>query len=371
MYILKPLSAFSRLSPVYRRLLLIGFDLVLLLLAVWLSFWLRLSNPFHPSFITSGSWLLCAVLLIGLPLYAFTGQYKGLTRYVGSAALYRLAGRNGLLVLLLVCVGVMLRLPMPPLSGWILLWLLLTGFTGAVRFALRDMLLNLRSTQHKQQLRVAIYGAGEAGAQLAAALRLAGNHRIVTFLDDNPSYWGRSINGVPIQPPQVLKDLEVSIDQVLLAIPSLTRSDRRRIVDDLQKRGIGVLQVPSVDDLTSGRASIDALRTIAIEDLLGRDEVPADPELLGPGIRDAVVCVTGAGGSIGSELCRQILALSPERLILLERSEPALYAIDQELRPLLPHGVQLDAVLGSATDPQLLQRLFADQSVQLVFHGRL
>ena len=369
MYILKPLSAFSRLSPVCRRLLLIGFDLVLLLLAVWLSFWLRLSNPFHPSFITSGSWLLCAVLLIGLPLYAFTGQYKGLTRYVGSAALYRLAGRNGLLVLLLVCVGVMLRLPMPPLSGWILLWLLLTGFTGAVRFALRDMLLNLRSTQHKQQLRVAIYGAGEAGAQLAAALRLAGNHRIVTFLDDNPSYWGRSINGVSIQPPQVLKDLEVSIDQVLLAIPSLTRSDRRRIVDDLQKRGIGVLQVPSVDDLTSGRASIDALRTIAIEDLLGRDEVPADPELLGPGIRDAVVCVTGAGGSIGSELCRQILALSPERLILLERSEPALYAIDQELRPLLPHGVQLDAVLGSATDPQLLQRLFADQSVQLVFHA--
>ena len=108
------------------------------------------------------------------PLYAFTGQYKGLTRYVGSAAFYRLAGRNGLLVLLLAGIGVMLRLPMPPRSSWILLWLLLTGFTGSVRFALRDLLLNLRSTQHKQQLRVAIYGAGEAGAQLAAALRLGG-----------------------------------------------------------------------------------------------------------------------------------------------------------------------------------------------------
>ena len=159
-------------------------------------------------------------MLVGLPLYAFTGQYKGLTRYVGSQALYRLAGRNGLLVLLLAGIGVMLRLPMPPRSSWILLWLLLTGFTGAVRFALRDVLLNLRSTQHKQQLRVAIYGAGEAGAQLAAALRLAGNHRIVTFLDDNPAYWDRSINGVAIQPPQKLTEMEDSIDQVLLAIPS-------------------------------------------------------------------------------------------------------------------------------------------------------
>ena len=129
-----------------------------------------------------------------------------------------------------------------------------------------------------------------------------------------------------------------------------------------------MLQVPSVDDLTS-RARIDALRPIAIEDLLGRDEVPPDPQLLGPGIHDAVVCVTGSGGSIGSELCRQILALSPTRLILLERSEPALYAIEQELRSLVPDGVVLQPVLGGATDPQLLQRLFADQAVELVFHA--
>ena len=360
---------FIRLSPLIRRVLLIGIDALLLPLAVWLSFWLRLAHPFHPNFIAAGSWLLIGVLLVGLPLYLFTGQYKGLTRYVGSAALYRLAGRNGLLVLLLAALGVILRLPMPPRSSWILQWLLLTGFTGVVRFALRDVLLSLSSIQHKRQLRVAIYGAGEAGAQLAAALRLAGNHRIVTFLDDNPDYWRRAINGVEIKPPQTLMDLEDSIDQVLLAIPSLPRSDRRRIVDDLQKHGITVLQVPSVDDLTSGRARINALRPIAIEDLLGRDEVPADPQLLGPGIRDAVVCVTGAGGSIGSELCRQILAVSPARLILLESSEPALYAIDQELRSLLLEGVELQSVLGSATNPQLLQCLFADQAVELVFHA--
>ena len=162
------------LPPVFRRVLLFATDALLLPLAVWLSFWLRLANPFHPSFVAAGSWLLPASLLIGLPLYALTGQYRGLTRYVGSAAFYRLAGRNGLLVLLLAGLGVMLRLPMPPRSSWILLWLLLSGFTGTVRFALRDLLLNLRSTHHNQQLRVAIYGAGEAGAQLAAALREEG-----------------------------------------------------------------------------------------------------------------------------------------------------------------------------------------------------
>ena len=357
------------LSPLLRRVLLIGLDALLLPLAVWLSFWLRLADMFHPSFIAAGRWLVPGILLIGLTLYAFTGQYKGLTRYVGSTALYRLAGRNGLLVLLLIALGLMLQLSMPPRSSWILLWLLLTAFTGAVRFALRDVLLSLRSTQHKQQLRVAIYGAGEAGAQLAAALRLAGNHRIVSFLDDNPAYWSRSINGVGIQSPHKLMEMEDSIDQVLLAIPSLSRGDRRRIVDQLQSRGIPVLQVPSVDDLTSGRASIDALRPIAIEDLLGRDEVPAITKLIGPGISGSVVCVTGAGGSIGSELCRQILALSPAQLILLECSEPALYAIEQNLRSLLRHGVVLQPVLGSATDRPLLQRLFADQAVELVFHA--
>ncbi|MDA7676984.1 polysaccharide biosynthesis protein [bacterium] len=363
------LQHFIQFSPFTRRLVLLSIDALLLPLAVWLSFWLRLASPLPTSFIASGWWLLPAVLLIGLPLYAFTGQYKGLTRYVGSASLYRLAGRNGLLVLLLVGVGVMLRLPMPPRSSWTLLWVLLTGFTGAVRFALRDLWLSLRQAQHNQQLRVAIYGAGEAGAQLAASLRLAGNHKIITFIDDNPDYWQRSINDILIQPPQILDRLDESIDQVLLAIPSLSRSKRRLIVTDLQQRGIPVLLVPSVDDLTSGRARIDALRAVAIEDLLGRDPVAANPELLAADIRSAVVCVTGAGGSIGSELCRQILALCPERLILLENSESSLYSIEQELCTLLPESVRLKAVLGSAADPQLMKHLFVEHAVELVFHA--
>ena len=159
------------------------------------------------------------------------------------------------------------------------------------------------------------------------------------------------------------------MDQVLLAIPSLSRSKRRRIVDDLQPLGIPVLQVPSVEEITSGRTRIDALRPVAIEELLGRDAVPPDAQLLGPGIADQVVLVSGAGGSIGAELCRQILALRPRRLVLLERSEPSLYGIDQELRRSLPAGVELVAVLGSVTDGQLVSRVLQEQAVQVVFHA--
>ena len=361
-------SQLLRQAPQQRRLLLLAADALLIPLAVWLSFWLRLAHPFNANFLQS-LWMLPAALLIGLPLYAFTGQYKGLTRYVGSLALYRLAGRNGLLVLLLDLVGVMLRLPLPPRSSWLLLWLLLTGFTGVVRFALRDLLLSLQSKPRHTLIRVAVYGAGSAGAQLAAALRQAGSHNVELFLDDEPSLWRRDINGIPIQPPQILRERLGDVDQVLLAIPSLSRSQRRRIVDDLQSLGIPVLQVPSVEEITSGRTRIDALRPVAIEELLGRDAVPPDPQLLGPGIDGQVVLVSGAGGSIGAELCRQILALRPCRLVLLERSEPSLYAIDQELRRNLPTDVELVAVLGSAADSKLASRVLQEQAVQVVFHA--
>ena len=366
----KPISSkLLSLAPFKRRLLLIVVDAILLPMAVWLSFWLRLAHPFHPSFLESGVHLSIAVWVIGLPLYAFSGQYKGLTRYVGSRSLYQLAMRNGLLVVILVTLGVLLRQPMPPRSSWVLLWLLLTGFTGAVRFGLRDVLLSLYGKSKHALTRVAIYGAGSAGVQLMAALRLANSHSVEVFLDDDPALWRRSINGVSIEPPQVLQQWGERLDQVLLAIPSLSRSRRRQIVNSLQESGIPVLQIPSVREITSGQARIDALRPIQVEELLGRDPVPPDPQLLGPGITGACVCVTGAGGSIGSELCRQILALRPHRLVLLERSEPNLYAIHQELCELLTADVELVPVLGCATNAVFVERCFCQHAVEVVFHA--
>ena len=357
------------MAPFQRRLLLIAADAFLLPLGVWLSFWLRLAQPFHPSFLTAGWWQLPLVWLFGLPLYALSGQYKGLTRYVGSRALYELSLRNGILVLMLVACGWLLHLPMPPRSSWLLFWFLITGFTGAVRFGLRDVLLSLQSKPRQAPTRVAIYGAGVSGVQLMAALRLAKSHSVEVFLDDDPALWRRSINGVSIEPPQILQQRRDKFEQVLLAIPSLSRSRRRQIVDSLQNIGIPVLQVPSVEEITSGRARIDALRPINVEELLGRDQVPPDPQLLGPGITGESVCVTGAGGSIGSELCRQILALKPRRLVLLERSEPSLYAIHQELSAVLPAETVVVPVLGSATNAAMVKRCFQKHGVHVVFHA--
>ena len=281
------LRQFVRLPPIARRLVLIGIDLLLLPLSVWLGFWLRIADTFDPSIQVVELWVLPAALLIGLPIYAFTGQYKGLTRYVGSPALYRLAGRNGLLVLLLASVGVLMRLPMPPPSSWILLWLLLIAFTGASRFVLRDLLLSLRSLEHKQMVRVAIYGAGEAGAQLAAALRLAGNHQIVTFLDDSPVLWRRTINGTPIHPPQVLSEIQDQLDQVLLAIPQYHVANAAASSLNCNARRFRCCRSPLLMTLP-GRARIDSLRPVSIEDLLAEIVLPV-AELLGPCVRDEVV----------------------------------------------------------------------------------
>ena len=344
-----------------------GLDALLIALAVWLSFWLRQAQPWSPQLFAVGAWLLPSALLIGLPVFGLTGQYKGLSRYVGSRALYELAGRTGLITLLLVGLAELTGWPAPPRSSWVLFWLLLTGFSGAMRFALRDLLLGWQRRGKAPSTAVVIYGAGAAGAQLAAALRLGQHHSLLAFVDDNPDLWGRSLAGVDVLPPQDLPGLQA--EQVLLAMPSLKRIARKRIVDQLQALGLPVLQVPSIEEITSGKARIDSLRPVAIEELLGRDPAPADPQLLGPGIRGKVILVSGAGGSIGSELCRQILRQRPHKLLLLERSEPSLYTIDQELQRVLPSGVELVPLLGSARNPVLVDRALRQHGVEVIFHA--
>jgi len=358
------------LPPLSRRLLLGTIDVLLIPLAIWISFWLRTTEPVGGA-LQASLWLFPATWAIALSVYALSGQYRGLTRYVSSAAIYAVALRNGISVFLVYGVGLLLPVTRPPHSIWLLLWLVLTVLTGGVRFALRDLLLQATQPRHRHRTSVVIYGAGAAAAQLAASLKLANSYSVLAFLDDAPALWRRELDGIAIHPPQRLAELidRHQVEQVLLAIPSMSRSKRRRIVDEIQQLGVSVLQVPSLEEITSGRARISALRPIAIEELLGRDAVPPDPQLLGPGITDRVLCVSGAGGSIGSELCRQILEHRPQALVLLESSEPALYAIHQELQRRLPAGVELHAVLGSASDGRRVEQVLVQHQVQVVFHA--
>ena len=354
------------LSPNKRRLIRIALDAFLIPFAIAISalFFLEISSIN----IKDNYLLMLSSVLFGIPIYALTGQYKGLTRYVGSNSLYKLATRNILLVLILFLVGSFLNFYSLSLKKWILLYLLITIFTGLIRFILRDVLLNQNFINNEQKNNVVIYGAGSAGAQLLASLRLAKTYNILGFVDDNPELWKRSINGIKISNPKTLDKNNNKVDQILLAIPSLSKTKRREIIKRLEIYNLPVLKIPSIENLTNGMENIDDLSPLTVEDLLGRDSVLPDPKLLGPGITNSTICVTGGGGSIGSELCRQILKIKPKRLIILENSEPNLYLLEQELHSLNLKEINLITILGSATNKKLLFDIFEKYKVDIVFH---
>ena len=363
------LARVTQLSPLARRLLLMVGDGLLLPIAVVLSFWLRLDDPFAQEWHLALSWMVLASPLFGVLLFWLTGQYKGLTRYVGSRSFYQLALANGLLMLLLLAFGEFFRLSSPPRSCWLLFWLCATGLCGLMRFSLRDLLWRLSLRGQADRKSIVIYGAGAAGIQLFSSLSHSEAHRTIGFIDDDSTLWGRTIKGIPIASPDSLLTTGSRPDQVLLAIPSLSKKDRKRIVSRVQKSGCSILAVPTIDALTSGQAQIDALQPVSIEDLLGRDVVAPRQDLLNQSFQGKVICVTGAGGSIGSELCRQILRLQPRKLVLLERSEPALYSIHQELQVCLQGDTNLIPLLGSARDADFVRPLFVREQVQIVLHA--
>ena len=167
----------------------------------------------------------------------------------------------------------------------------------------------------------------------------------------------------------ILENIEEKIDKVFLAIPSLSNQRRRQIMQELQKYNLPVLKIPSIEEITLGKANIDNLEPITTEDLLGRESVLPKSSLLGPGIRNEVVCITGAGGSIGSELCRQIMKLEPKRIVLFENSEPSLYLIEQELLKVNCSKIDIVSILGSVTNKELVFKVFVEQEIDIVFHA--
>ena len=228
----------------------------------------------------------------------------------------------------------------------------------------------LRSSCEK----VIIYGAGDSGRQLLTAINHGDQFRAVFFVDDDPRLQRSVINGVQVVKPAKIGKLirEHDISQVLLAMPSVSGDRRKEIINSLVGLPVYVRTVPKFTDLLLGKASVAQIQDIELEDLLGRDPVPPHPELIDRCITDKVVMVTGAGGSIGSELCRQILLAKPRELILLDISEYALYNIERELRTLLSTSgleIELITLLGSVQDRRRLQRVFNTFSVQTVYHA--
>lgn len=378
-------SRLVKLPRHYKRLLQISADIVLVWVALWLAFVVRLGaiKPIEP--LAGHGWLFLIAPLIAVPLFIRFGMYRAVMRYLGNDALWAIAKAVTLSALLLALAIYWYRdaPKMIPRSMVFNYWWLSFMLIGGLRLVMRHYFMgDWFSPDQRMSFggrdsslpRVAIYGAGAAGNQLVAALRLGRAMRPVAFIDDDPSISNRVIAGLKVYTPEHIKQMvsETGTSEILLAIPSASRSRRREVLERLEHYPLHVRSVPGFMDLASGRVKVEDVQEVDIADLLGRDVVPPQRELFERCIRDKVVMVTGAGGSIGSELCRQILGCGPRTLVLFEHSEFNLYNIQIELERRIAresHSVQLLPILGSVRNPTQLVDVMRTWGVDTVYHA--
>ena len=345
-----------------KRIFVITIDVCLCVLTVWLAYYLRLGEFIgftrHAQWGMGAGWAAIVSVLLAIPMFIVSGLYRAIFRYTGWPALLAVARAVGVYGLLYASVFTAIGVAGVPRTVGIIQPILLLLLVGATRALARVWLGGEYQSILKRAARpkVLIYGAGTTGRQLAAAM--ANNHemQVAGFLDDDDRLHGHVLNGQPIYNPADLDILATTLNirDVLLAMPSLNRKRRNEILSQIRSAHVAVRTLPSVTDLAQGKVSISDLRELDIDDLLGREPVAPNHILLAKNIVGKVVLVTGAGGSIGSELCRQILAVNPFKLLLIEQSEFALYAIHQELEEKL-------AALDGATSPDLVPLLASVQ----------
>ncbi len=365
------LEALFNLPPPARRLLLVIGDTLAVLIAVWASFAIRLGE-WWPDMLQEVIWLFPLAVVTLITTFALVGLYRPILRYADESLLYTIVLGVSAGILLLMAMWVFLREGLVPRSSWLIGWLVLVALVGGGRLLLRRF-LRRRFRRAAIRTPVIIYGAGEAGAQLVHALRYSTEFEPVAFVDDKPQLWGSVVLGLKVRAPFKLPRLVTRYDVrlMLLALPSVSHHRRREILETLAGLPVRVMALPTLAELTSGARRIDEFREVGVEDILGRDSVQPNPALLQARVSGKSVMVTGAGGSIGAELCRQILALRPRRLVLFERSEYALYAIEQELSAMRVNmgesaPVELIPLLGSVVHRRRLQMAmerFADDSL--------
>jgi FlaA1/EpsC-like NDP-sugar epimerase len=369
----------------FKRIFLIVNDIAMLTIALWAAYSLRLSRFYVPE--SFGMILLMAAApIIGVITFHLRGLYKLVTRFIGPEGTTRIYVAVVIAVLAWALLVLLSGIKGHPRSVVVIYGLIAAGLIRLSRQWAGAVLLRA-APQHKpvnfnERKNVIIYGAGTVGIQLLRALNETGQFNMVAFIDNNPSLAGQVVHGVKVlRPGKIGKVITTeNVKEVLLAMPSALRSERRAAIKALEPFPVVVKTLPALDEIASGHVEVSDLRPIEVEDLLGRDPVAPELELLTGHVQGKVVMITGAGGSIGSELTRQLLELGPKALILFELSEVALYEIEMEIEELKwRRQKQPDAppladtkiipVLGSVLDRKLVARTISTYGVEVIYHA--
>ena len=360
------------LPRIVKKGLVIFLDAFICGFTIWLTFGL-ISNYWGP-FRADQWWVLVIAVGFSFPLFVSFGLYRAIFRYAGSAAFISIVRAFFIYTCAFFFVFTVIGLDGVPRSVGVIQPILLFIGTGLIRYFIRyylgsDQHLSIKPFNKKPVL--LLYGAGSAGRQLASILSIDKQIIIKGFIDDDPSLHGNTINGFSVYSSNDLKHLieRLDISDVILALPSVSRERRRLIISSLYGCGVRVRTLPSLTDMASGRVHLSNLHDLDMNDVLGREEVVPDPWLLKKNIQNKVVLVTGAGGTIGSELCRQIFWLKPKKIILVDNSEYALYKIYEELKSFSHESIKLIANLASVRDDKLLLKIFGEHVPDTIFHS--
>jgi FlaA1/EpsC-like NDP-sugar epimerase len=362
----------ANMPRVAKNLVMVAADAVLLPLSMWTAIGLRLGDWSFPQL--HPVWVYLLFPLVGVPFFSQMGLYRAVVRHIEERTLLIIVLAVTFVVWGFAGLLALFQLPIVPRGALVICWLIAVLYILTSRFVARAALRGFASSEGHRKIPVAIYGAGNAGRQLAVALRAGPQYRPVAFIDDNAALDQLQIVGIRVHVSTRIRRLvdEYKIQGILLAIPSASRSRRIEIINQLESLKVEVRIVPGMSDLVGGETQISDVREVEIDELLGRDAVPPDQQLLDADLLGKRVLVTGAGGSIGSELCRQILQQEPQILVLYEQSEFALYSIEQEIHQLLrakPYRVSVVPVLGSVQDESRIHKILAHHAIQTVYHA--
>lgn len=362
------------LDRFYKQIITLSFDVVILIFSLWLAFFLQ-SDDFISKHIITNWWLIIVVPIIAIPLFIKTGLYRSVLQYAGVKVITTSFQSITITCIVVTFIhyygrGYFLEINHTlPRSIIIMFWFVSNTFIITSRFLLKGMIYSWDTSVNKRK-QTLIYGAGNAGIQLVESLTKSMDYAPVAFIDDNKKKQGTIINYIQIFPfenlEKVIKKFDVKL--ILLAIPSASASKRVEILKKLSKFPLEVKVLPSVDNIVNGEVTIDSIKHVQVEDILGRDAVVPKESLLKKNIKGKNILITGAGGSIGSELCRQILNLEPKKIVLFENSEFNLYSIHQELSQNRKRS-EIIPKLATVTNSHQINKVISENQINTIFHA--